>query len=106
MARTPGFGVDVGGSGIKGCTVDLRSGSLEDARVRVPTPVPATPAAVAEVVHDIDLKDGKYQRPETPGIGPLIDGIALRHSDDMRRLDEGAIIFEALYAQMHSQYGA
>lgn len=50
MARTPGFGVDIGGSGIKGCTVDLRSGSLADERVRVPTPAPATPTAVAELV--------------------------------------------------------
>ena len=58
MARTPGFGVDIGGSGIKGCTVDLRSGSLEDARVRVPTPVPATPAAVAEVVAAITSEFG------------------------------------------------
>jgi polyphosphate glucokinase len=50
MARTPGFGVDVGGSGIKGCMVDLRNGSLDDERVRLPTPQPATPAAVAELV--------------------------------------------------------
>lgn len=60
-------------------------------------------AAVAEVVHDIDLRDGKYQRPETAGVGLLIDGIALRHSGDMRRLEDGAILFEALYAQMRSQ---
>lgn len=53
MARTPGFGVDVGGSGIKGCTVDLRTGSLEEERVRMPTPQPATPEAVAEVVATI-----------------------------------------------------
>ncbi|MBV9730373.1 MAG: ROK family protein [Pseudonocardiales bacterium] len=50
MVRTPGFGVDIGGSGIKGCTVDLRSGSLDDTRVRVPTPQPATPTAIAERV--------------------------------------------------------
>jgi polyphosphate glucokinase len=53
MARTPGFGVDVGGSGIKGCTVDLRSGSLDDERIRILTPQPATPVAVAEVVATI-----------------------------------------------------
>jgi polyphosphate glucokinase len=53
MARTPGFGVDIGGSGIKGCTVDLRTGSLDDERVRVPTPQPATPTAVAELVATI-----------------------------------------------------
>ncbi|MGH3773202.1 MAG: polyphosphate--glucose phosphotransferase [Pseudonocardiaceae bacterium] len=50
MARTPGFGVDIGGSGIKGCTVDLRDGSLHGERVRLPTPAPATPEAVAERV--------------------------------------------------------
>ncbi|MGH3812881.1 MAG: polyphosphate--glucose phosphotransferase, partial [Pseudonocardiaceae bacterium] len=53
MARTPGFGVDIGGSGIKGCTVDLRTGSLDEERVRVPTPQPATPEAVAKVVATI-----------------------------------------------------
>ena len=53
MARAPGFGVDVGGSGIKGCTVDLRTGSLDDERVRILTPQPATPVAVAEVVATI-----------------------------------------------------
>ena len=63
-------------------------------------------AAVAEVVHDIDLKDGKYQRPETAGIAPLIDGIAVRHADDARRIEDGAILFEALYAQLQSQYGS
>ncbi|PZS18854.1 MAG: polyphosphate glucokinase, partial [Pseudonocardiales bacterium] len=52
------FGVDIGGSGIKGCTVDLRSGSLADERIRQPTPTPATPAAVAEVVAAITSEFG------------------------------------------------
>jgi polyphosphate glucokinase len=58
MARTPGFGVDIGGSGIKGCTVNLRSGSLDEQRVRLPTPVPATPTAVAELVAAITNEFG------------------------------------------------
>ena len=58
MARTPGFGVDIGGSGIKGCTVDLRSGSLDEQRVRLSTPVPATPTAVAELVAAITNEFG------------------------------------------------
>ena len=58
--------------------------------------------AVAELVHDIDLKDGKYQRPEASGIAPLIEGIALRHADDMRRLEEGTVLFESLYARFRS----
>jgi hypothetical protein len=61
--------------------------------------------AVAEVVHDIDLKETKYQRPETAGISLLINGIGVRHADDLRRIQEGSIIFEALYAQMQTQHG-
>jgi hypothetical protein len=59
---------------------------------------------VAEVVHDIDLKDGKYQRPEAAGIASVIEGIALRHSDDSRRLEEGATLFEALYTRARTEH--
>ncbi|MDQ3886887.1 MAG: ROK family protein, partial [Actinomycetota bacterium] len=50
MTSTRGFGVDIGGSGIKGAPVNLRVGSLDDERLRIPTPQPATPEVVAEVV--------------------------------------------------------
>ncbi len=77
MARTPGFGVDVGGSGIKGATVDLRTGSLDDERVRIPTPQPAAPEAVAEVVATIT---GEFGWPGPMGVTlPCVvrNGIAL-----------------------------
>jgi polyphosphate glucokinase len=48
-----GFGVDIGGSGIKGCVVDLDKGELVGERVRIPTPQPALPAPVYGVVADI-----------------------------------------------------
>ncbi|WP_241746196.1 polyphosphate--glucose phosphotransferase [Streptomyces lydicus] len=44
------LGVDIGGTGIKGAPVDLELGSLISERVRIPTPQPATPGAVADVV--------------------------------------------------------
>ncbi|MBG0830701.1 ROK family protein [Planomonospora sp. ID67723] len=47
------LGVDIGGSGIKGAPVDLQRGELTEERLRIPTPVPATPEAVAEVVGQI-----------------------------------------------------
>ncbi|MGQ0837935.1 polyphosphate--glucose phosphotransferase [Actinokineospora sp.] len=53
MGATRGFGVDIGGSGIKGCVVDLTAGKLDGERVRIATPTPSTPEAVAEVVGDI-----------------------------------------------------
>lgn len=45
-----GFGVDVGGSGIKGGTVDLDTGALVGERFKLATPQPATPDAVAATV--------------------------------------------------------
>ncbi len=47
------FGVDIGGSGIKGAMVDLRTGDFVDARIKIPTPSPATPDAVADTVRTI-----------------------------------------------------
>ncbi|WP_428261344.1 polyphosphate--glucose phosphotransferase [Haliangium sp.] len=44
------LGIDIGGSGIKGAPVDLNTGELTAERHRIPTPHPATPEAVAEVV--------------------------------------------------------
>jgi polyphosphate glucokinase len=41
------FGLDIGGSGMKGAVVDLETGSLITPRYRIPTPDPATPDAMA-----------------------------------------------------------
>lgn len=48
-----GFGIDIGGSGIKGALVDLATGTLAGDRMRIPTPQPATPDAVADVVAEL-----------------------------------------------------
>lgn len=44
------LGVDIGGSGIKGAPVDVKTGEFTGKRYRIPTPQPSTPAAVAEMV--------------------------------------------------------
>lgn len=44
------FGIDVGGSGIKGGIVDLNTGLLIGERVKMLTPQPATPPAVAKTI--------------------------------------------------------
>lgn len=46
-------GIDIGGSGIKGAPVDVAAGQLLAERVRIPTPTPATPEAVAGVIKQI-----------------------------------------------------
>ena len=46
-------GIDVGGSGVKGALVDLETGEIIGERVRIDTPQPSTPDAVAEVCRRI-----------------------------------------------------
>jgi hypothetical protein len=54
--------------------------------------------AIAEVVHDVDLKEERYRRPETAGVAALIDGIALAHRDDESRIDRAGAALDDLYA--------
>jgi hypothetical protein len=54
--------------------------------------------AVAEVVHDIDLKEAKFAREETRGVDHLIAGLAWTHAEDDARVEQGGAIFGALYA--------
>jgi polyphosphate glucokinase len=51
--RRRGFGVDVGGSGIKGGIVDIDTGLLIGERIKVLTPQPATPSAVAKAIAEV-----------------------------------------------------
>jgi hypothetical protein len=59
--------------------------------------------AIGEIVHDIDLKDGKFGREEAPGIARLVDGIAAATKDDARRLERGAAILDDLYESFRSK---
>src|SRR4029078_10595338 len=52
---------------------------------------------IAEIVHDIDLRDEKYKREETGGFTTLITGIALQHRDDTARLQARAVMLDALH---------
>lgn len=54
-------------------------------------------ARIAEIVHDLDLKDGKFGAPEAATVGLAIDGLQLSSMDDSVLLDQGMTLFEALY---------
>jgi len=58
---------------------------------------------LAEIVHDLDLKDNRYGRPETEGFRALLTGLATSILDDTRRLEEGARLFDNLYAYFTKQ---
>jgi hypothetical protein len=53
--------------------------------------------AIAEIVHDIDIKDERYQRPETAGVASLVAGIALSSENDDERLSRASAAFDQLY---------
>lgn len=47
------LGIDIGGSGIKGAIVDTATGELKSERIRLVTPQPATPEAVAQTLKEL-----------------------------------------------------
>ncbi len=53
--------------------------------------------AIAEIVHDIDLKDEKYGRADNAGFEHLINGIAMAHPEDDVRLQRASAVLDDLY---------
>jgi polyphosphate glucokinase len=53
-----GFGIDIGGTGMKAAVVDLGTGELRSDRYRIDTPHPATPDAMAIVVRELVAHHG------------------------------------------------
>jgi hypothetical protein len=61
--------------------------------------------AIGEIVHDIDLKDGKFGREETSGIAHLIAGLAMANKGDEQRMSRGAAVFDDLYEYFRKKRG-
>jgi hypothetical protein len=57
------------------------------------------PAVVrlGEIVHDVDLKDGKFGAPEAATLGAAIEGLQLSCGVDATLLEQGMTLFEAFY---------
>ena len=74
MTTDHAFGIDFGGSGIKGAPVDLDTGEFAADRVKIDTPKPATPHAVAEVLVDLV---GRFPASSAP-VGVTVPGVVRR----------------------------
>jgi len=73
-----------------GCSLEtlLDRAKLRDPRLRY----------IADIVHDIDLKDARHGHPETAGFEQLVIGLVTANPSDEDRLDHGARLFDALFA--------
>ncbi len=95
------YGIDVGGSGIKGAPVDTRSGELLTERVRVKTPRPATPEAIVRAAVEVVGQSG-WDGPVGCGFPAVVkDGIVHTAAN----IDDSAIGFD-LGGALRSELGA
>ena len=53
---------------------------------------------MAEIVHDIDLKDDKSNRREAPGLNIIVLGLSELFKDDRKRIQRSSVVFDSLYA--------
>lgn len=58
---------------------------------------------LAEIVHDIDLKDDKFHRLEAAGLNAIIDGLSTVLRDDRKLLQQTSILFDGLYALLSKE---
>jgi hypothetical protein len=54
--------------------------------------------AIGQIIHDLDLRDGKFGRDETPGVRSAIDGICTAARDDEQRIAAASPMLDGLYA--------
>jgi polyphosphate glucokinase len=84
------FGIDVGGSGIKGAPVDTETGELVAERVRIKTPKPATPEAIAATSVEVVRRSG-WDGPVGCGFPAVVKEGIVRTAAN---IDERAIGFD------------
>jgi hypothetical protein len=58
---------------------------------------------VAEIVHDIDLKDDKFHRLEAAGLNAIITGLGDKLRSDRKLLQQASVIFDALFGLLDKQ---
>ncbi len=94
------FGIDVGGSGIKGAPVDLETGELAGERVRIKTPQPATPEAIVRTAAEVVRQSG-YEGPVGCGFPAVIKSGVVRTAAN---IDKAAIGFD-MQAALEAELG-
>jgi hypothetical protein len=83
------LGADFGHHG-DDCTFEtlVKRFGIKDRRVK----------AIAEIIHEADLHDGKFTRNEAAGVDLAINGLVEATPDDHELIERGMAIFEGVYA--------
>ncbi len=58
---------------------------------------------IGEMIHELDIADGKYERPETAGLGAMLGGICASNDDDLERIASGGKMLDQLHAYLTSR---
>jgi len=85
------MGAEFGHQG-EDCTFEtlLKRSALDDLRLR----------ALAEIVHEADLRDGRFDRPETDGVDVAVRGLAATVKDDQELLGHALVLFDGIHAAL------
>jgi hypothetical protein len=59
--------------------------------------------AIAEIVHDLDLKEAKFDRPETAGVRTMVEGLIGRFQSDAERIERALPLFDDLHEALGSR---
>ena len=95
------FGIDVGGSGIKGAPVDTETGELIAERVRIKTPKPASPEAIVATALEV-VKQSGWDGPVGCGFPAVVKYGVVRTAAN---IDEAAIGFD-MQGRLEQELGA
>ena len=95
------MGIDIGGTGVKAALVDTRNGTMTTKRVRLPTPQPATPAAVMEAIKELQ-RQLQWQGTVGCGFPGLVKSGRVQRAPN---LDSSWIGYD-LAGQLQAQLGA
>ena len=94
------MGIDIGGTGVKAALVDTESGAMTTDRVRLPTPQPATPAAVMKAIQELQ-RQLQWQGPVGCGFPGLVKSGRVQRAPN---LDSSWIGYD-LVGQLQAQLG-
>jgi hypothetical protein len=60
---------------------------------------------IGHIVHDLDMKETKFDPPEAAAVGRMVEGLRVIHADDATLLEQGIVMFDALARSFESESG-